>query len=76
MSSADSVRPSSPRWRVIVIDDSPDDRAEVRRALLKSSHRVYEVAEYETAAEGSRAVLSEALGPPDCVVLDYHLPDS
>ncbi len=61
-------------WRVVVIDDSPDDRAEVRRLLLRGSERRYALAEAETGAAGVRAVL-DADDPPDCVVLDYNLPD-
>lgn len=61
-------------WRVLVIDDSPDDRAEVRRLLLRGSERRYDLTEAETGAAGLRAVL-EADDVPDCVVLDYNLPD-
>ena len=61
-------------WRVVVIDDSPDDRAEIRRLLLKGSERRYQFVEAETGAAGVRAVL-DAADPPDCVVLDYNLPD-
>ncbi|MDF3071824.1 MAG: luxQ 10, partial [Polyangiaceae bacterium] len=75
MKRSDSVRPSQPRWRVLVIDDSADDRAEVRRLLLKGSPRVYEFVECETAADGLAALTDDSRGPPDCVVLDYHLPD-
>ncbi len=62
-------------WRVIVIDDSLDDRSEVRRLLLNGSERRYRFVEAETGASGVRIILDEADGPPDCVVLDYHLPD-
>ena len=61
-------------WRVLIIDDSPDDRAEVRRLLLRGSERRYMLAEAETGAAGVRAVL-DADDLPDCVVLDYDLPD-
>lgn len=62
-------------WRVVVIDDSPDDRAEVRRLLLKGSERRYQFVEAETGAAGVRAALDPVAGPPGCVVLDYNLPD-
>lgn len=60
-------------WRVIIIDDSPEDRAEIRSLLLQASNRRYNFEEAETAAAGVRAVLSG--DPPDLVILDYSLPD-
>ena len=59
-------------WRVLVIDDCPGDRAEVCRLLRRGTERRYELAEAKTGAAGVRAVF-DAL--PDCVVLDYNLPD-
>ena len=59
-------------WKVVVIDDSPDDRAEVRRLLLTGSDRRYLFIEAETGTAGVRATLDTA---PDLVVLDYNLPD-
>ncbi len=66
---------SVPVWRVVLIDDSPDDRDEIRRLLLKGSDRRYEFVEAETGSAGLRAVLDVMTGPPACVVLDYSLPD-
>ncbi|QJW92958.1 PAS domain S-box protein [Frigoriglobus tundricola] len=65
---------AAPVWRVVVVDDSPDDRAEVRRLLLTGSDRRYRWTEAETGAEALRAV-ADSGGPPDCIVLDYNLPD-
>ena len=62
-------------WRVVVVDDSPDDRAEVRRLLLRGSGRRYAWTEAEVGAAAIRAVLDPEAGPPDCVILDYNLPD-
>ena len=61
--------------RVVLIDDSPDDRNEIRRLLLKGSDRQYEFVEAENGSAGLRAVLDVMTGPPACVVLDYLLPD-
>ncbi len=61
-------------WRVVIIDDSPDDRSEVRRLLLRGSERRYLFTEAATGAAGLDAVRAlQAM--PDCVVLDYSLPD-
>jgi PAS domain S-box-containing protein len=61
-------------WRVLIIDDSAEDRSEARRLLLRGSDRRYIFAEAETGVAGMAAVLAAA-EPPDCVVLDYNLPD-
>jgi PAS domain S-box-containing protein len=62
------------RWCVFIIDDSPEDRAEIRRMLLNGSERRLTFVEAETAHAGIKSVL--ALEPlPDCVILDYNLPD-
>ena len=61
-------------WRVFIIDDSPDDCAEIRRMLLSGSERRLTFVEAGTAEAGISAVLG-AVPPPDCVVLDYNLPD-
>lgn len=68
--------PKSQLWRVVVIEDNPEDRIEIRRLLLQGSERRYKFVEAETGAEGARSVLDPTDGPPDCVVLDYSLPDT
>lgn len=60
-------------WRVFIIDDSPDDRAEIRRMLLSGSERRFTFVEADTADTAISSVLA-ARPPPDCVVLDYNLP--
>ena len=69
------LAPTGHVWRVVIVDDSPDDRAEVRRLLLRGSDRRYSFTEAETGAAGVRAVLGAVGGPPNCVLLDYNLPD-
>jgi len=59
-------------WKIVIIDDSPEDRAEIRRLLLNGSDRRYEFIEAENGAAGVRETLASK---PDCVVLDYFLPD-
>ncbi len=61
-------------WCVVIIDDSPEDRAEIRSMLLKGSDRRLSFIEAGTAEEGIQTVLGAVL-PPDCVVLDYNLPE-
>lgn len=61
-------------WRVLIIDDSQDDRAAVRRLLLRGSDRRYTLTEADTGLAGLQA-LREADHLPECVVLDYNLPD-
>ena len=56
---------------VLVIEDDPADRALIRRLLLQHPRR-YEVREAASGVEGLAAC---AATPPDCVLLDFHLPD-
>jgi PAS domain S-box-containing protein len=67
--------PAHERLRVVIVDDSVDDRAEVRRLLLPGSARRFELVEATTGAAGVRAILDAPGGPPDCAILDYRLPD-
>lgn len=60
-------------WRIVIIEDNPLDRAEVKSALRRGSLRRYELLEAESGAEGLELC---GAGPrPDCVVLDFSLPD-
>lgn len=61
-------------WSVVLIDDSEDDKAELRRLLLRGSDRRYTFAEAQTGAAGVALVMG-AKALPDCVLLDYNLPD-
>ncbi len=57
--------------KVLVIDDSDDDRFLYRRSLLSSENTTFEVVESEDGEEGINKVIRET---PDCVLLDYSLP--
>ena len=62
-------------WQIVIVDDSPDDRAEARRLLLNGSDRRYVFTEAETGAAGICALAEWATAPHRCIVLDYNLPD-
>ena len=69
-------------WHVVIVDDSPEDRAEARRLLLKGSDRRYAFTEAGTGAAGIRALAESATAAVTvtvtahrCIVLDYNLPD-
>ena len=62
-------------WRVLIVDDSPEDRDEVRRLLLKGSDRRYRFTEAGTGADGVRLCLEAGAEPPDCLIVDFSLPD-
>ena len=58
--------------RILIVDDSPEDRELYRRLLRRDRDHQYQFAEADTAEEGLRACEGGAL---DCVLLDYRLPD-
>ena len=57
---------------VLVIDDNAADADVVERYLTRDPDRSYALSHAETAGDGLDRVEAEA---PDCVVLDYNLPD-
>jgi PAS domain S-box-containing protein len=59
-------------YRVLILDDSPEDRAAYRRRLSQGPDH-FEFREAETG-EGGLALFREFR--PDCVLLDYQLPDT
>ena len=63
---------NSKPYKVLIIDDSAADRRIYRRFLLGQQRFELEVFEAETAGEGLTA-FAEIM--PDCVILDYRLPD-
>jgi signal transduction histidine kinase len=60
------------RLRVLLVDDSPEDREVYRRLLQQDSEHRYEFLEADMGEEGLRLARDEA---PDCLLLDYRLPD-
>ena len=66
---------NSPSWRVLIVDDNFDDRADVRRMLLCGSDRRYVFVETELGRSCLKLIRDTVDTPPDCVVLDFYLPD-
>lgn len=60
------------RLRVLVVDDSPEDREMVRRYLTRGLEVPFEVVEADTGEDALEAFRS---AQPDTVILDFHLPD-
>ncbi|WP_435018383.1 response regulator [Tundrisphaera sp. TA3] len=58
--------------RVLIIDDSPEDRETVRRYLGKDREIAHVFSEESTGLNGLAACRQFR---PDCVLLDYDLPD-
>jgi signal transduction histidine kinase len=58
--------------RVLIIDDSPADQEIYRRLLLENPGYTYDFLEAESGEMGLSLCLSSQ---PDCVLLDYLLPD-
>ena len=57
---------------ILIVDDSAEDRAAVRRFLQQDPRSSYRILEEGTGVEGLAIAESAAL---DCVLLDYQLPD-
>ncbi|MEI7646227.1 MAG: response regulator [Chloroflexales bacterium] len=56
---------------LLIVDDSPEDRYTVRR-LLRADPRIATITE---ANRGDLVLAMCQATPPDCILLDYHLPD-
>ena len=60
------------KTRILIVDDDLVDRMACRRALAQVPGNTFEITDAETGREGLQ--IAHAL-KPDCVLLDYHLPD-
>ncbi len=58
--------------RLLLIDDSAEDRLTFRRYLTKDSPQAFVITEAANLAEARQRA---AFDSPDCVLLDYNLPD-
>ena len=58
--------------RVLIVEDDLVDRMACRRALVQNPEYEFVLSEAETGREGLQLAHAQK---PDCVLLDYHLPD-
>jgi PAS domain S-box-containing protein len=58
--------------RILVVDDCPEDQELFRRLLSQNSQRGYELI---AATSGESALALCQAEQPDCMILDYRLPD-
>ena len=63
---------SPPLWRILLVDDSPEDREVYKRLLQRDGENEFEFLEADLGEEGLRLAREAA---PDCLLLDYRLPD-
>src|ERR1700732_1818894 len=59
-------------YRILIVDDSPQDRATYRRFLTGDGPSRYDIHETASGADGLKWCRAES---PDCVLLEYRLPD-
>lgn len=59
-------------YRVLIVDDAPEDRQTYLRFLERSRSHTYLAVEADSLAE---AWSSYSASPPNCILLDYNLPD-
>ena len=58
--------------RVLIVEDNPEDRRVYERFLRADPVRDYSVAAADSGAEG---LIEFAATSPDCILLDFNLPD-
>ncbi len=63
---------TKPHLRILVVEDDLVDRMACRRALAQNQDYEVALSEAETGREGLQLAHAQK---PDCILLDYHLPD-
>jgi PAS domain S-box-containing protein len=61
------------RYHILIVEDSPEDRATYRRLLARAGGTDYTFTETDSGEEGIALCRAQK---PDCVLLDYRLPDA
>jgi signal transduction histidine kinase len=61
-----------PLRRVLIVDDSPEDREVYKRFLRADTSHRWEFREADSGEQGQQLCRKQ---PPDCLLLDYRLPD-
>ena len=72
MTVPDTLSMTKPAIRVLIVDHDASDRMALRRAMAQNPDCEFVLSEAGTGAEGLRLVRTQA---PDCILLDYQLPD-
>lgn len=67
------VEEPTPTYKVMILEDGPEDREMYKRLLKKSSHGQFTVTEVGTVSEAKTVCAEKSF---DCFVVDYHLPDA
>ena len=57
---------------LLLVDDDRIDRLAIRRAFAQCADHNFELLEAETGSQGLQLARSAR---PDCILLDYNLPD-
>lgn len=65
----------APTRKILLIDDSAEDRDGVKAALLRGSTDKFRFLEAETCAQGRTAFQREGIETLHCIILDFSLPD-
>lgn len=61
------------KYRVLIVDDAPEDRELYRSLLCSREECEFEFVDADTGAEGLAIALAEEF---DCILIDYAMPDS
>ncbi len=66
------MRTCEPSLKILVVDDNPDDSELYLRILSRDPHKQYDVSNVELGQQGLERYPELQ---PDCILLDYNLPD-